>query len=90
MPENKPTEIHILEFLKLLDAEFERIGWSEHARRLYVNSKYNKLSRLALTDEQLLELYQFLKSLPNKGKEPDVNVIIKAKNKRFGMRLTRK
>ena len=56
------------EFLDLLDRETERIGWSLSRFKKYVFSKYGKKSRYLMTDEQLWELYDDLKSLPTKKK----------------------
>lgn len=56
------------EFLDLLDREAERIGWSSSRFKKYVFRKYGKKSRRLMTDEQLWELYDDLKSLPTKKK----------------------
>ncbi len=53
-----------MEFIALLDAEAKRIGWSRKYFKQYVLIKYGKKSRYFLTDEQLWELYEYLKAKP--------------------------
>ena len=63
-------EIEIMEFLELLDLmdhERDRIGWSLDKFKQYVLEKYGKKSRYFLTDEQLWELYDDLRSQPDKS-----------------------
>ena len=56
------------ELLELLDKEAERTGWTLSKFKKYVLRKYGKKSRYLMTDEQLWELYDYLKSLPTKKK----------------------
>ena len=63
-------EIEIMEFLELLDLmdrEVNRIGWSLDKFKQYVLTQYGKKSRYFLTDEQLWELLDFLRSQPDKS-----------------------
>ena len=46
------------------DIELKRLGWTRDDGRSFLQRKYGKRSRLSLTDEQLLEFLQHLKSLP--------------------------
>ncbi len=54
------------EFLKIIDSEAKRIGWTIDGLKHYVMQKYGKKSRYLLSDEQLWELYRYLHSLPDK------------------------
>ena len=53
------------EFLKIIDDEAKRIGWTVDGLKHYVLQKYGKKSRYLLSDEQLWELYRYLHSLPS-------------------------
>ncbi len=46
------------------DIELERLGWTNDEGRDFLKRNYGKPSRLRLTDEELLEFLQHLKSLP--------------------------
>ncbi len=48
------------ELLEAMDKEMKRLGWGVEDGRAYLQHKYHKKSRLALTDEEALEFYQFL------------------------------
>lgn len=48
-----------------IDLNMERLGWSKRQGREYLIKKYGKRSRLNLTDEELIEFWQHLKSLNN-------------------------
>ncbi len=54
------------EFLKIIESEATRIGWSINDLKRYVLQKYGKKSRYLLSDEQLWELYRYVHSLPDK------------------------
>lgn len=65
---DSPNEsMDFFDFLALLDKEYERLKWSHARREKHLLGKYGKKSRYYLTDEQLLELYEYLKSLPTKS-----------------------
>ncbi len=53
--------------LDLMDCERDRIGWSKDKFKQYVFTQYGKKSRYFLTDEQLWELYDYLRSQPDKS-----------------------
>ena len=53
--------------LDLMDRECDRIGWSKDKFKQYVLTEYGKKSRYFLTDEQLWELYEYLRLQPNKS-----------------------
>ncbi len=46
------------------DIELQRLGWTSNEGRDFLKRQYGKPSRLRLTDEELLEFLQHLKSLP--------------------------
>ena len=46
------------------DLELQRLGWTTNEGKDFLKRTYGKLSRLKLTDEQLLEFLNHLKSLP--------------------------
>ena len=53
--------------LDLMERECDRIGWSLDNFKQYVLTQYGKKSRYFLTDEQLWELYEYLRSQPTKS-----------------------
>ncbi len=53
------------EFLAMIDSEATRIGWTTNDLKRYVLSKYGKKSRYLMTDEQLWELYEYLRLQSN-------------------------
>ena len=54
------------EFLKIIESECARIGWTIDEVKDYVWQKYHKKSRYLMTDKQLWELYRYVHSLPDK------------------------
>lgn len=48
-----------------INAEMERVGWSNTEGRNHLIKTYGKRSRFQLTDDQLLEFLNYLKSLPS-------------------------
>ena len=53
------------ELLELIDFEANRIGMSLDDLKQYVLTKYGKRSRWFLPDNQLWELYEYLRLQPN-------------------------
>ncbi len=51
------------EFLKLIDSECARAGWTIDELKDYVWQQYQQKSRYFMTDEQLWELYRYVHSL---------------------------
>ena len=47
------------------DLEMKRLGWTKEQGRDYLLGTYGKRSRLHLTDEELLEFWRYLETLPN-------------------------
>ncbi len=48
-----------------IDLEMKRLSWTKEQGRDYLLSTYGKRSRLHLTDEELLEFWHYLETLPN-------------------------
>ena len=62
----QPEEVEIIEIdfndIKAdMDLQMQRIGWSTEQGRQYLIDTYGKRSRLHLTDEELLEFWDYLK-----------------------------
>ena len=57
------VEYEYREVIAEIDREMKRLGWSTEDGRNYISDRYNKKSRLHLSDEQLLEFWNYLKSL---------------------------
>ena len=55
-----PPIIDWNELLEAMDKEMKRLSWGVDDGRAYLQHKYHKKSRQALTDEEALEFYQFL------------------------------
>ena len=53
---------------RAIDSEIARLGWTKVRGIKYTQEKYGKASRLDLTDEQLIEYWQYLKNLPTPSK----------------------
>ncbi|VEP12099.1 hypothetical protein H1P_1330018 [Hyella patelloides LEGE 07179] len=49
------------EIIDAIDSELKRLGWSVKDGKEYLMNRYNKKSRRHLTDEQLLEFWDYLK-----------------------------
>jgi hypothetical protein len=57
------TSFSFDELIKQSDIELKRLGWTKEQGRDYLLENYGKRSRLMLTDVELLEFLQYLKSL---------------------------
>jgi hypothetical protein len=51
-----------------IDDEVKRIGWVKEECKYFIQKRYNKRSRLVMSDEQLLDLLSHLRLLPDKQK----------------------
>ena len=49
-----------------IDDEIARLGWSKEKCIVYIQQRYNRRSRLTMTDEQLTSFLAYLRSLPTK------------------------
>lgn len=54
--------MNLSDVIALIDAELQRLGWSNKKRRKYLKDTYGKQSRQQLTDGELLEFLRYLKS----------------------------
>ncbi|VEP15723.1 Phage/plasmid primase, P4 family, C-terminal domain (fragment) [Hyella patelloides LEGE 07179] len=66
-PRGEIVEYRLSEIIESIDHEMKRLGWSKEQGRQYLMERYNKKSRLHLTDEELLEFWDYLKNLDKKG-----------------------
>lgn len=68
-----------------IDDEVKRVGWVREECKYVIRKRYKKLSRLVMSDEQLLDLLAYLRSLPDKVKPvpTDKSKRRKAKRKRI-------
>ena len=46
-----------------IDDEVARIGWTKDQAKDYIKRAYNKSCRLSMTDEQLIDLLTYLRTL---------------------------
>ena len=46
-----------------IDALMKQLGWSQQRGKDYLIKRYGKSSRLHLTDQQLIEFWNYLKNL---------------------------
>ena len=60
IPNSDPPIIDWNELLEAMDKEMKRLCWGVEEGRAYLQHKYHKKSRQALTDSEALEFYQFL------------------------------
>ena len=49
---------------RAIDSELVRLGWTKNMGIEHILQKYGTRSRLQLTNEQLIEFWQYLKGLP--------------------------
>ena len=64
-------ELEFAEIMEAIDKKMNRLGWSSEDGKKYLIEKYNKKSRRHLTDEELLEFWDYLKSLPTSLREEE-------------------
>ena len=62
-PNKEIIEYDFNDIIAAIDAELERIGWSQDQGRECLIANYGKKSRSHLTDDELLGFWQYLKSL---------------------------
>ncbi len=60
--EQEPEVIDWEDIEEEIDLSMNRLGWSEKQRKDYLIKRYKKSSRLHLTDAELIEFSNFLKS----------------------------
>ncbi len=81
----KLTLAEFWQIKKEIDREVERVGWSKEKCVAYINERYHCLSRLAMSDEQLIHFRDYLRSLPDK--KPDIAPRKKPLKNRLRLRL---
>ena len=59
-------EIDFWYLISEIDDEMRRIGWDVEQGKRYLRAKYGTHTRFRLADQQLLEFWDYLKSLPVK------------------------
>ena len=60
-----PIEFDFNQIRHKIDLEMKRLSWTKEQGRDYLLSTYGKRSRLHLTDDELLEFWHYLETLPN-------------------------
>jgi hypothetical protein len=50
--------------IQLISQEQMRLGWNHQQAREFLIDRYGKRSKQLLTDEEMLDLYDYLKTLP--------------------------
>jgi hypothetical protein len=58
-------ELDFNEIRHKIDLEMKRLNWTKEEGRDFLVNTYGKRSRLHLTDEELLEFWHYLETLPN-------------------------
>jgi hypothetical protein len=59
------VELDFNEIRHKIDLEMKRLNWTKEQGRDFLVNTYGKRSRLHLTDEELLEFWHYLETLPN-------------------------
>ena len=59
------TKLDFWEVIEDINQEMKRLRWTEQKGRRFLTDRYGKNSRLKLSDQQLLEFRDYLKSLPS-------------------------
>ncbi|VEP16897.1 hypothetical protein H1P_5090002 [Hyella patelloides LEGE 07179] len=62
MSRSSLIEYALSEIIEATDGEMSRLGWNKEQGRQYLIDNYGKRSRLHLTDEELLEFWEYLKN----------------------------
>ena len=60
-----PADFDFNQIRHKIDLEMKRLNWTKEQGRDYLLSTYGKRSRLHLTDNELLEFWHYLETLPN-------------------------
>ena len=59
---SQPTQLDWQQVMDDIDREMKRLGWDKQKGRQHLIETYGVKSRLYLTDEQLIEFWDYLKS----------------------------
>lgn len=63
--EATPPKVDVLDILAQTTAEMKRLGWSNAQGREYLRRTYGRNSRQDLSDQELLDFLQYLRSQPS-------------------------
>ncbi|WP_448381564.1 hypothetical protein [Gloeomargarita sp.] len=69
-PPPTPPKLDVLDILAQTTAEMKRLGWSHAQGREYLRRTYGRNSRQDLSDQELLDFLQYLRSQPAGPPEP--------------------
>ncbi|MDJ0745315.1 MAG: hypothetical protein QNJ32_18410 [Xenococcaceae cyanobacterium MO_167.B27] len=58
----QPTQLDWQQIIDGIDREMKRLGWSQEIGREYLIKTYGKKSRVKLTDDELMEFWDYLKN----------------------------
>ncbi|VEP17960.1 hypothetical protein H1P_6630001 [Hyella patelloides LEGE 07179] len=61
-PRGEIVEYRLSEIIESIDEEMKRLGWGKEQGIKHLMEKYGKRSRIHLSDNQLLEFWDYLKS----------------------------
>jgi hypothetical protein len=61
----QPSPVDLSDIIAQTDVELKRLGWTQAQGRRYLEKVYEKRSRQHLTDAELIEFLDYLKSQPN-------------------------
>ena len=60
----KQNVINFWQIKHQIDDEVERLGWSTEFCKEYIETRYNRRSRLVMSDDQLIQFLAKLRSTP--------------------------
>lgn len=63
----EPPKVDMLDILAQTTAEMKRLGWTNAQGREYLRRTYGRNSRQELTDQELLDFLNYLRSQPTGG-----------------------
>ena len=55
-------ELEFAEIIEAIDKEMNRLGWSVEDGRNYISDRYGRESRRHLSDDELVEFWQYLQT----------------------------
>ncbi|MCS7292838.1 MAG: hypothetical protein RMI89_07675 [Gloeomargarita sp. SKYBB_i_bin120] len=64
-PEETPSKLDMLDILAQTTAEMKRLGWTNAQGREYLRRTYGRNSRQELSDQELLDFLNYLRSQPS-------------------------
>ena len=82
------NKLTIDEFWKLkhqIDDEIKRLGWTKEKAKGHIKTVYGKSSRLSMSDEELFDLLNYLRSFCSTKSIPSVSTPLRRRRKRRGI-----